>query len=477
MINNEKKFHEPFLGDTIDGFNLKEQIYQSRVSTLYFVTHADHNIKMVMKVPKTDVILPIATFAGFETELRILSRLHGVYTPRVVAKGNMATSPYIVMEYIEGKLLQEAITEAPVTQQQLSDLMIPVCKAVHELHRHNIIHLDIKPQNIRNRENGQVVIIDFGSSHHSHMPDMYEINPDEAPHTIAYVAPEQLYNIRNDCRSDIFSLGVLLYQLATGKLPFGEANPFTLKTYLSLPPTPPRAIDKSIAPWLQEIILKCLQRQPDDRFTSAKQLAYSLGHPNMVVLSKLSELTKNHGIGKKIRFWFKNRFFNYKQDKLLHPYQRINDAPHILIALDPEHSSLELNQALQNTLRRMVMLEKQSFVTVITVNKQNHLSDTEDFSQLVSQEQPKQIQLLLELRHWMKPFKLAQSRVNHQILEGHVANSIINYAKHNVVDHIIIGARGNSTLRRYLGSVSTQVVAEAPCSVTVVRSRKENIKS
>lgn len=471
LSNTKKNIHEPCLGETIGGFKLIEQLHQSRVSTLYFVTHKNLDHKMVMKVPKIQMNFSAAIFAGFETELRILSRLHGVYTPRVIAKGDMASCPYIIMEYIEGELLQKAIIEAPVKLEQLTELMIPVCKAVHELHRHNIIHLDIKPQNIRNRKNGKIVLLDFGSAHHTRMPDMYEANPEEAPHTIDYVAPEQLCNIRHDSRSDIFALGVLLYQLATGKLPFGRANSLTVKAYLSLPPTPPRTIDSSLPPWLQEIILKCLQRKPDNRFASAKQLAYALAHPNMVVLGKLASLTKKPGIWQKIHFWFNAQFENYQQAKFIHPYQRISKAPHVLLALDLEHSSLELNQALRNTLQRLVLMDKHSFYTVMTVIENNELNNLEDYGPLITQETPKHIQLLIELRHWMKLLKIPESRVNYKVVTGHVANEIIHYATHNVVDHIVLGARGSSSLRRYMGSVSNKVVAEVPCSVTVVRSR------
>lgn len=98
LSNNETKIREPRLGEIIDGFNLKEQLYQSRKNTLYFVTHEDHHLKTVMKVPRINSTFSPTTFASFETELRILSRLHGIYTPRMIAKGNIVTCPYIVIK-------------------------------------------------------------------------------------------------------------------------------------------------------------------------------------------------------------------------------------------------------------------------------------------------------------------------------------------------------------------------------------------
>ena len=223
--NTNKRIHEVHLGETIDGFHVEEQLNQRIMSTLYRVTHPDHDLPMVMKVPRLDAFLPPSTYAAFETEVRILSRLHGIYTPKVIAKGDLASCPYIVMEYIEDDALQQVVKQAPVTAEQLTEIMIPVCKAVHELHRHNIIHLDIKPGNIRNRRDGQMVILDFGTAHHTHMPDMYENPHEKAPRSFDYVAPEQLHNVRNDSRSDIYALGAVLYYFVTGRPPRTTRKP------------------------------------------------------------------------------------------------------------------------------------------------------------------------------------------------------------------------------------------------------------
>lgn len=464
--------HESGLGETIDGFHLIEVILKLHLNTLYRVTHPEHDLPMVMKVPKLGISIPPSAFSAFETEVRILSRLRGVYTPRVIAKGDLASCPYLVMEYIEGDALQQALLQAPLTVEQLTEIMIPVCKAVHELHRHNIIHLDLKPDNIRNRANGQAVILDFGSAHLTHFPDMYESQKENPPHTFAYVAPEQLHNVRNDSRSDIYALGAILYQLATGKLPFGTTNHITVRKRLFMPAIPPRAINDSIPPWLQQIILTCLHRRPDDRFTSAKQIAYALAHPNMITLSELAELTKKPGLLKIIGCWLQSRHDAF-QKSTQHPHERITRVPHILVALDLEHASQELQLELRNTLRRIAQSDKHSFFTVISVFERSDLRTTEDPTDFLKTEHPTHIHRQMELRHWMQNLKIGKSRINYYVTEGNIAEEIINYAKHHVVDHIVIGARGSSTFRRFMGSVSTRVCAEAPCSVTVVRTRRD----
>jgi len=469
----DSHFHQPKLGETIDGFYLKDSLFEGIFNNIYRVTHPDHDQALIMKVPSLNIGVPPSAFSAFETEVRILSRLHGVYTPSVIARGDMATCPYIVLENIEFDDLGQAIKRSPVPAEELSKLMIPVCKAVHELHKHNVIHLDIKPGNIRNRENGHVVIIDFGSSHHTHIPDMYEHHLDEAPRTLDYVAPEQLLNIRHESRSDIYALGVIMYQLATGELPFGKANALTVKKRLYLPPTPPRYYNKNVPPWLQEIILTCLQRRPDNRFATAKQIAYSLAHPNTVKLTRQAKRIKKPDFIAIIHTWLNAKRDNYLKTAGLYPNTRTTRTPHILVALDLDHTSDDLKKALRTTLWRLANSDKQSFFTVLTVLEKNDLSGTEDFTDIVKNEHPTHVHLQIALRQWMQALNLPASRVNFQITEGNVSDEILGYAKHHMLDQIVIGARGSSTLRRFLGSVSCKVAAEAPCTVTVVRSHMD----
>ncbi len=470
---NYQAIHAAELGETIDGFHLDELICESETNTLYRVSHPDHAAPMVMKVPKLSVLLPPSAYAGFETEARILSRLHGVYTPGVIATGDFSSCPYLVTEYIEGDDLVQLVKSAPVTVDQLCGIMTPVCKAVHELHRHNIIHLDIKPVNIRNRKNGQVVILDFGTAHHTHMPDMYEIPHGNAPCTPDYAAPEQLHNVRTESRSDIYALGVILYVLATGHFPFGKANLITVKKRLFMPATPPRVYRESLPAWLQEIILKCLSRRPDDRFDTAKQIAYALSHPNTVPLGKKAQLASKPGFVQIAQAWLGARRNKYDQKQLVHPHDRIAQSPHILVAVDFEHTTEELKQAILDTIRRYAESEKSSSFTVLTVVEPNELRDAGGVSELLDRGYPTNIHRLMELRHWMQTLKLPMNRVNCQVLKGDAAKEIVAYAKYHVVDHIVVGARASSVMRKFIGSVSSKVVAEVNCTVTVVRSRQD----
>lgn len=475
-MTDEIKIHEVSLGETIDGFFVQECIHQSQVSNLYRVTHPDHDVPLIMKVPKITVILPSSVFAGFETEMRILSKLRGVYTPKIYGKGDLASTPYYVMEYVEGAELQEAVKQGPHPVEEICRLMIPVCKAIHELHRHNIIHLDLKPDNIRNRVDGHVVLLDFGTAHQSHLPDMYTVAHEQQPISMGYVAPEQLFSIRSDSRSDIYALGVILYELATGQEPFPGSNMLTVKRRLYIPPRPPCTINSDIPEWLQEVILKCLEIHPDNRFSTAKEIAYNLAHPNIVKLTERATRAKRAGIATILKNWLSNRDFNFTDQAETPPQNRLAKAPHILIAIKLAHSSEELKCSMRDTMMKIARSEKDSYFTCLSIMPGKNFADRGSVNDFMNMSHPKHIQAQAELRHWLEPMKLAKSRVNIQVFYGEPASEIVNYANQFAVDHIIMCAHRSEGAKKMVGSVPTRVIAEALCSVTIVRTRQDKFK-
>jgi serine/threonine protein kinase len=167
-----------------------------------------------------------------------------------------------------------------------------IATALQDIHRQHVIHLDVKPANIMLRDNGPAVMIDYGLARHDELPDLLAEESDLPIGTSAYMAPEQVLGIRTDPRSDIFALGVVLYEMASGEKPFG--NPTTragMRQRLYHEPRPLRALQPHIAPWLQEIILRCLEVEADHRYPTAAQLAFDLAHPDAV----RTHLARLHG--------------------------------------------------------------------------------------------------------------------------------------------------------------------------------------
>lgn len=471
-MTEQTEMHEVGLGETIDGFHLEECIHESQVSKLYKVSHPDYDQALVMKVPKISVMLPSSVFAGFETEIHILSKLRGVYTPKIYGKGDLANAPYLVMEYLEGEHLKQASEDAPLAVDALCKLMIPVCKAVHELHRHNIIHLDLKPENIRNRKDGSVVLIDLGTAHQSQLPDMYTTAHEQQPITTDYVAPEQLFEIRTDSRSDIYAIGVMLYELATGVEPFANSNLLTVKKRLYIPPPPPKYIKADVPDWLQEVILKCLEINPERRYHTAKEIAYELAHPNMVKLTDRASQTRKAGWLTIYKNWLTNRDFMFTTSgSKVQPYQRLTSAPHILVTVKLEHSSEDLRNSLRATMQKLAKTEKGSYFTCLSILKKSSTADAVDIQEFIEHSHPRHIQAQAELRHWLQSVRLPKSRLNIQVFYGDPATEIVNYAKQYAVDHIVMCAHRSEGPKKVIGSVPEKVIAEAPCSVTVVRTR------
>ena len=200
------------------------------------------------------------------------------------------------------------------------------------------------------RDNGEAVLIDYGLSHHNHLPDLLQEEFRLPYGTAPYMAPERLFGVRDDPRSDLFSLGVLLYFFTTGERPFGESETLrAMRRRLWRDPHPPRELRADYPPWLQEIVLRCLEIEPVRRYPTASQLAFDLGHPDQVKLTARSERLKRDPLSAVWRRRF-NRASMPPQPKSDVAAQ-IASSPILAVALDTAEGAGELNEALRVTDR------------------------------------------------------------------------------------------------------------------------------
>jgi serine/threonine protein kinase len=455
------------LGAIIDGFRIEECVHQGGMATLWRVSRADETMSLLMKVPKIAEGEDPAAIVSFEMEQMILPRLSGVHVPRFVAAGDFEVQPYIVMERISGKSLVKRLSELPLSYAEVVDVGLKIAVALDDLHRQHVIHLDVKPSNIMFRETGEAVLLDFGLSHHGQLPDLMQEEFRLPFGTAPYMSPEQLLGVRNDSRSDLFAVGVLLYFFSTGIRPFGESETmYGMRRRLWRDPIPPRQLKPDYPAWLQEIVLRCLEIEPAWRYPTAAQFAFEFSHPDQVKLTKRSERLKRDSLTTVLRRRF-NKDHTRSISALPAVASQISSAPIVAVAIDFADGSAPLNDALRTTAERMLATLPSARLACLNVLKLGRI--TLD-STLDERGHNKQIDRLVALKHWAEPLKLENHRLTAHVLEAiDPANAILEFAQANRIDHILIGARQDSLLRDLLGSVSAKVAAEAPCTVTIVR--------
>jgi serine/threonine protein kinase len=453
-------------GTVIDGFTIGEQVHSGGMATLWSVTHPGISVPLLMKIPRVSEGEDPAAIVSFEMEQMILPRLTGPHVPRTFGTGDFARQAYVVLERIPGQTLYRRLDALPLPYEEARLLVGKVADALCDLHKQNVVHHDIKPSSVMFRESGEAVLIDYGLSHHNQLPDLMQEEFRVPYGTAPYMAPERLHGVRDDPRSDLFSLGVLLYFFTTGERPFGESETMrAVRRRLWRDPYPPRHLKADYPPWLQEIVLRCLEIEPVWRYPTAAQLAFDLGHPDQVRLTMRSEKLKRDPFTTVLR-----RRFNRD---VMHPRPKsdvaaqLASSPIVVVAIDLAEDADALHDALRVAAEQVLATLPSARLACLNVLKLNRLTVDRTLDE---EGRNKHIDRMVALQHWAQPLKLDESRLTVHVLEAFdPASAILEFADINHVDRIVIGARQNSFARSLLGSVSAKVAGEAPCTVTVVR--------
>jgi nucleotide-binding universal stress UspA family protein len=479
-------------GTDIDGFRIEGRIHSGGMAIIYRVSGRDAGFPMIMKVPRLGHGEPAESVVSFEVEQLVLPALSGPHVPRFVAAGDLGRQPYLVMEHVEGRSLAEWVDRAPLEAREVARLGAALGTALHSLHLQEAIHLDVKPSNVIVRPTGEAVLIDFGLARHAHYPDLLA---EEIPRPIGsapYISPEQVMGVRWDPRSDVFALGVVLYELSTGRYPWGSPSGGpALRQRLWRDPVPPRALVPSLPEWLQEVTLRCLEPNPDDRYPSAAQAAFDLADPEQVGVTARGRRLRRDGAWKVFRRYV--RAAGLEPGEAPAPTKRLAGPSIVLVAIATEHADDAQLDALREAVRQVRTAGRHQRLACITViPPTSELGSSREEDAATSQ----RIKHLVTLRHWAEPLGLGPGEISfHAIESNDAAEAILRYARLNQVDHIVLGAPPrNVPLRgmlgtvssgvspdlvpeplqmfRLLGTVSTKVVAEAACTVTVVRPRQ-----
>ncbi len=459
-------------GTAVDGFIVGECLHSGAMADIYAVRAAEPatqpRFDLVMKVPRMTAGDGAENIVGFEVEQQVLQAVAGPHVPRFVAAGDLQRLPYLVMEQIHGRTLQQILdTEAPLPAGRIAQLGAAIAEAAHSLHRQNTCHLDLKPANVIIRDDGSAVLLDFGLSCHAHYPDLLAEELRLAVGSPAWIAPEQLVGVRGDPRSDIFAIGVILYELATGELPFGEPQTRGgMRQRLWAAPRPPRALRPQLPPWLQELILRCLQPEAAARPPSAAHLALDLADPRQIEITSLGHLTRGPGGWTLFKRWLRAAGRQYEPSLL--PAQQLEAAPILMVAVPHRDASDATLYSLREAVARSLGLRPGARLAVVTVVSPGETSTTDD----ASGETEVHRQHLAQLRRWAEPLDLQGHRVSYHVLEsGDVAQALLRYAQGNHVSMIIMGAATHGLqLQRFIATVPVKVAMQAPCTVILVKA-------
>ncbi len=450
-------------GQVIDGFTLEKRLPSGGMASLWRASHPEVAFPVVLKIPFLDPGQDVSVVIGYEVEELILKRLAGPHVPRYVRSGDLAAVPYLAMEFVEGESLAKRAAEAPLPAETVAEIGAAIAVALASLHAQQVAHLDLKPENVILTKRG-AVLLDFGLARHAGLPDLLGEESGMPMGTAAYIAPEQVLGDRSDPASDLFALGCILYQLATGETPFGwPSTTAGMKRRLYHAPKPPSAVNPKVPAWLEAVILKCLEVDRGRRYVDAERIAFDLRHPEQVAIAE----------PKPQRSWWSGLLaaFQKRDEKVLTgaaTLARRGAGPAlILAAVDLAEATDPLAAAVRGETARLLAARPDSRLACLTVRKTELLAEDKAVD---ASGHPIYIKRLVALKSWAHPLALPEERISYHVAEAiSAADAILRYAEHNRIDHIVIGARGASALRRHLGSVSAKVVAEAECSVTVVR--------
>ena len=464
------KLLEP--GTEIDGFRVVDCIHAGGMAHIYAVEYAQPGrspgFPMAMKIPRMTAGDGAENIVSFEVELTILPVLSGPHVPRFVAAGDLLRLPYLVMEYIPGQTLQDWMGEGRgrCDTATIARLGAATARAAHSLHQQNVCHLDLKPANVLIKEDGTAVLLDFGLSCHAHYPDLLAEEMRQAVGSPAWIAPEQVVGVRGDPRSDIFAIGVMLYELATGELPFGA--PTTrggMRQRLWMAPAPPRKHRADIPPWLQEIILRCLEPVASNRYPSAAHLAFDLANPEQVLLTERSERLRGTPWRTHLRHWLRAAGMHYQPSPL--PAQQIEDTPILMVAVPHADVTDATLYSLRQAVGRSLGIRPGARLACVTVISPS-ASSTSDSDR---SETTLHRQHMARLRQWAQGLDLAGHPVSYHVLEASdVAHALVRYAANNHVSMMILGAATHGLqMQRFIATVPMRVARDAPCTVILVK--------
>ena len=274
---------EVSVGEDLDQYKLLEVIARSGMASIFKATDRISGETVVIKVPYMQFESDVVFYDRFRREEEIGQRLDNPYIVKVF-KPRKKSRMYIAMEYVEGESLRAMMREKRgLSTEQVLDLARQICEAVIYMHSEGVVHRDLKPENILVTAEGRIKIMDFGIALDESARRLTWAGMSSTIGTPDYMSPEQVSGRRGDHRTDVYSIGTIMYEMLTGELPYTAPNVYSLmKMKTGQDPQPPTTYVPDLNPQLQEIILRAIERIPRNRYDTAAEMLEDLRDPSRV---------------------------------------------------------------------------------------------------------------------------------------------------------------------------------------------------
>jgi serine/threonine-protein kinase len=276
--------HKLEAGDMLDHYRIDAVVSHTGMSILFKATDLKDGRQVAIKLPLPEMEADPVLAERFRREQEIGQTLDH---PGIVKtfNGEQRSRNYMVIEWVEGRLLRAILNQAgKLTVERALTIVLGICDALDYMHKHGIVHRDLKPENVMVDEQDRVKLIDFGVAMKEDARRLTFANS-QSPTlgTPDYISPEQVKGQRGDQRSDIYAVGIMLFEMLTGQVPFSGPNPFAVMNERVLnDPKPVREVNPAISREVEEIIFRALERDPRHRYATATEMAWELEHQEQV---------------------------------------------------------------------------------------------------------------------------------------------------------------------------------------------------
>ncbi len=266
----------PLIGKLVNGYEILSQIGQGGMATVFLARQQSMNRNVALKFLPNAYLNDELYLQRFEREVKIVSQLEHRNIVPVYDFGEFDGQPYIAMRYMPAGSVEELLAAGKVPLRRVLNIVEQVASALDYAHQKGILHRDLKPSNILLDDGGGVFITDFGIARIL-SESGGNITTQGVVGTPSYMSPEQAQGEPLDGRSDVYSLGVMLFELVTGRRPFESDTPYSIAVlHVTAPPPSPRDYDPSVSLPVEQVIMRALRKAPGERFASAGEMAVDL---------------------------------------------------------------------------------------------------------------------------------------------------------------------------------------------------------